>query len=79
MPSRHPDLHDLQNSGHHHSNGCGAQPLLWIGKTKSEPDQYEGQSMLADLAEVGMRAVANVTRTASSQAIGRSKVVMSAE
>ena len=35
--------------------------------------------MLADLAEVGMRAVANVTRTASSQAIGRSKVVMSAE
>ena len=53
--------------------------MLGMGKTKSEPDQYEGQSMLADLAEVGMRAVANVTRTASSQAIGRSKVVMSAE
>jgi hypothetical protein len=34
---------------------CGCEH--WMGKTKSEADQYEGQSMLADLAEVGMRAV----------------------
>ena len=68
-----------------HGNRGRAQPVARIGEAEREPDQDEGQRMLAVLAEIGMRPVARAgpasrrsTAAASSQAKRRRMVVMRA-
>src|SRR5260370_712141 len=55
MPSRHPELQNLEYTDHDDRCYRGEQPISRIRKTKCETDQHECERVLAILTEVGMR------------------------
>ena len=84
VPSRHPELQEFEHADHNDRNRCREQPMPRIGEAEGQPDQDEGERMLAVLAEIGVRpkprrpSVAKVTAAAKSQAkIRRMSVIAS--
>jgi hypothetical protein len=51
MPSGRPDLQKLEHANQDHCDSGGGQGAAGIGEAEREPDQNEGERMLAGLAE----------------------------
>src|SRR2546429_7392334 len=57
MPSRRPELQDLDHAGHRDSDQRDPCPVPCVGEAKSEANEDKGERMLAVLAEIGMRPI----------------------
>ena len=55
VPTRHPKLQEFERTNKNNGHRGGEQPMSGVSQTERQPDQHEGQRVLALLAEIGMR------------------------
>ncbi|MHC2405318.1 hypothetical protein ACVMGC_009862 [Bradyrhizobium barranii subsp. barranii] len=54
MPSRCPELHQLEHADQDHRDGGDGPAAIPVGEAEGQSHQDEGEGVLAVLAEIGM-------------------------